>query len=138
MREILFRGKDKDGNWHEGFIRQIWSKIGEKERFVICPSKTFDNDGWTDIGEIEIIPETAGQMWKKGSHTFFGGDLFYALASLSGIKSKRTMLCHVVDSYDGMDVIVWHDGEWFAYSYIDFTTTNIVGNIHDNPDLLNQ
>ena len=85
---------------------------------------------------IEVIPETVGQFWKRGQHEFYGGDLFYAEASPSGSNEKRRMLCMVQDAEDGMQVVVWHEGEWWHYGSLNLVNIERVGNIHENPELL--
>ena len=53
MREILFRGKDKDGNWHEGDLRQFDHFNGK--RFIRI--NAIYEQGLS-AETFEVIPET--------------------------------------------------------------------------------
>ena len=137
MRTIKFRAKSKSTKqWVYGYVREIWASKQEDCRYIICPSMSFEENGWTDLEETEVIPETIGQFWERSMKEFYGGDLFKAMSSVSGSKKKKIHLCKVVDSESGMDVVVWHEGEWWGYSYMNFCDIERVGNIFDNADLV--
>ena len=140
--EILFRGKDENGNWHEGSL--FISKHGT----AILVNK-YENLDYSEIGfgrswsfprelftEYQVKPETVGQLWIVNNVRLFGGDLFKATCSVSGSNEKSTKICKVVDSDQGFSVSVWHNGEWWAWSFMDFTTIKHIGNIHDNQNIL--
>ena len=125
MREILFRGKRKTiGGWAYGFL--------QSNDFV---------DDW------EVIPETVGQytgLTDKNGKKIFEGDI--------------VKIAHMFDDEEEFEVVQfgegtfdsgiyryygWHtkdkDGivdhkELYIYDEIDFF--EIIGNIHDNPELL--
>lgn len=141
MREILFRGKDANGNWHKGFIRQIWSKIGEKERFVICPSMAFEADGWTDTGEVEVNPETVGQftgLTDKNGVKIFEGDMILhkdyskgACITFNQFESKSAV--NIDNLMKGCSSLRGLPAQAISSKHM-----QVIGNIHDNPELLNQ
>lgn len=145
-REILFRGKDANGNWHEGCLHKCCKQFDEVEKvFITAPTASYTDKTWRWLEEQgrgtvgvywEVIPETVGQLWIVNNVNLFGGDLFEATCSVSGSDEKSTKICQVVDSDQGFSVSVWHNGEWWAYSFIDFTTIKLIGNIHDNSNLL--
>ena len=124
MRDIKFRAKGfTDKKWRYGFYFQ--TKVdGEIKHWI--------HDPVSDLPPDRVDPTTIGQYWKKGGKEFYGGDLFYAEASPSGSNRKRKMLCKVVDGQDGMSVVVKHEGEWWHYGSMDFTSIKkIIGSIHD-------
>ena len=132
QREILFRGKRIDNSeWVYGHY------LTESGRGVDDCRDTTIHFIKDKFGTQTIIPESVGQRWIVSQKEFFGGDLFTAICSISGSKQKAERICRVIDSDDGFDVAIWHKGEWYGYSLMDFTTAKIFGNIHDNPELLN-
>lgn len=136
MREILFRGKSlKNGEFVEGHYFK-----NDSGTFIF----TFPyNANYADIDiMVKADPETVGQYTgvnDKNGKKIFEGDIV------------RLQDCH--SSYY---VVVWHKYKWiFRYSnketeYYPFCTIDdnfrrgygireyveVVGNIHDNPDIL--
>ena len=127
MREILFRGKRAgNGGWVEGSLAYsdniepaIYFEVGKGS------VKTFDF--------VYVIPETVGQytgIKDKNGKKIFEGDIVH------------------IDNYDeGWDSVVGFNGGAFAvdvegrdydYTAIGWTEYQsiIIGNIHDNPELL--
>lgn len=140
MREILFRGKRADnGEWIYGDLIQNVDciKIREQEKDIKHISKSF-----------EIIPETAGQftgLTDKNGKKIWEGDIVknhYA-------NTKKS---------DFVETVVFHNGQFCAFYsnnnykqwamlydgvehlaidksvYMD--SVEVIGNIHDNPELL--
>lgn len=130
IRTIIFRGKRKDnGEWVYGnFVRGCVDdfayivEFGNKE---LCRNY------------VEVIPETVGQytgLTDKNGKKIFEGD--------------------IIDTPDRLVKVVWFEGNaQFDLHFIrykdDVTTTNfkgihmrdlkeyeVIGNIHDNPELL--
>lgn len=79
------------------------------------------------------------QMWQP-SHglSLFTGDLVLADCSPSGKKKRKSSLCKISSKGGGMGVSVWYKGEWWAYSSMDFTSMEVIGNIYENPELLEE
>ena len=81
MRTIKFRGKSKSTKqWVYGYVREIWASKQEDCRYVICPSMSFENDGFTDSEETEVIPETVGEfsgMTDKNGNDIYENDIVF-------------------------------------------------------------
>ena len=135
MREILFRGKRADnGEWVEGvFSPYNWNLFGEREEKpqIIIFSENEDFDGlW-----CEVLPETIGQytgLTDKNGKKIFEGDI------LKG--------CYDEDNPEEYTVVVvfWDNG-WRIQQdnripdpleEYDGRICEVIGNIHDNPELL--
>ena len=118
MREILFRGKRLDnGEWVYGNLVRYAN--GDAEIWEI-----FNPDIYTDCRDWVIIPETVGQYTGVNDCTsvkIFEGDIFSDGSICVMFKTRI--------------VKVWASGDW---EDLDLTETKdvIIGNIHDNPELL--
>lgn len=125
MREILFRGKDKfDGEWYAGSLSHD-TKYGN--RFI----EVSIHQGIAK----EVIPETIGQytgLTDKNGTKIFEGDILSAHLD-DGYPENETML-----------EVVWHNNGWYGKNgkfFDDFDNGfekyfEVIGNIHDNPELL--
>ena len=126
MREILFRGKTKDGRWVYG---DLWNRPYAQNTICIV---SFTKD--TGIpGEAEVIPETVGQytgLNDKNGVKIFEGDI---------LKDSLGWVC----------LVKWDDsnGRFLGYhkkprgdTYVCYVgrepAQEIIGNIHDNPELI--
>ena len=127
MREILFRGKNKvDGEWSIGSLTHD-TKYGN------CFIEVCVHQGICE----EVIPETVGQytgLTDKNGRKIFEGDI---------------LLSHLDDSYPEEETIlevVWHNSGWYGKDgkyFDDFDNGfekyfEVIGNIHDNPELLKE
>ena len=126
MREILFRGKRVDnGEWVEG---QLWiNKSAYRETVHIV----------LKYGEmLEVIPETVGQyigMEDKNGVKIWEGDIVNGTGWIGDSITGRVIL------ESGAFYILAYYGELrtlhlLGCSYHD--ATEVIGNIHDNPELL--
>lgn len=129
MREILFRGKRIDnGEWVEGnlFIPDRADAPTE-----ICIG--------TNIVRItfDVIPETVGQYTKltdKNSERIFEGDII----QFDYVGTNRGV--------NGVEAVVFENGKFgvkwgwhkdlVCLDGFANTTLEVIGNIHDNPELL--
>lgn len=125
---ILFRGKRKDnGDWIEGFYIQIMSFGNEYHCIFEAPNI----DSFNDLNDYKAIPETVGQ--------------FTGLLDKSGTKIFESDIL----SYNGSNYRVeFMNGSWVVvpnrktkgieFLYYCLQDLEIIGNIHDNPNLIPQ
>ena len=140
MREILFRGKRKDNSeWIQGdfcspcnivFLENGYDAVLGKDDCPIC-------------NDFEVIPETVGQYIgltdKKGTKIFEGDIGRYK--QTDGVKiNGNSMICigKVVYNEKTASFAVDSKDEIGAknYDYFPIKDFEIIGNIHDNPELL--
>lgn len=124
-REILFRGKQvQTGEWVYG------SLVRSPEHYAIVQ--------YLDMGfnkfpcYFEVIPETVGQ--------------FTGLTDKKGVKVFENDIIH--NSWNGKKYFVkfvncsfymcFSDLDIYPISYMSQNNLKVIGNIHDNPELLNE
>lgn len=128
MREILFRGKRIDnGEWVYGNY---------------CYAELLTQNGYEHLiievsavgGSHHVIPETIGQytgLKDKNGNKIFEGDIG------KGFWLNRTYIFRIV--YDnGFISFVGQQGINFTAFDYDLTEFKVIGNIHDNPELLRE
>lgn len=139
MREILFRGKCKEtGNWYVGNLIHRTEFYGDPvDDYHILHIGEFDCDYYDST---EVIPNTIGQLtglYDKNGKKIFEGDI---------VKTKYGRLCIVVwfasPVHNGWDL---ESIRTFENCMIEYPSPfdlyckdnlEVVGNIHDNPELL--
>lgn len=128
MREILFRGKRIDnGEWVEGMYLYIKGHT--------YPS-IFDMEGFSHI----IITKTVGQftgLLDKNGNKIFEGDIVRRFNS----KEQEVMRYAVKWNTDCCMFVLMSEYTYLGEYDSDFTVfygedLEVVGNIHDNPELL--
>lgn len=130
MREILFRGKLLANNeWVAGNLISL--DVGQRDKEYHIVSDRYINI-YLDLMTV-VIPETVGQwtgLVDKDGVKIFEGDIVWNGHGLVGV---------VVWGYGEFE-IEFVDGQVKAYwdmtQYINQEHTRVLGNIHDNPELL--
>lgn len=129
MRKILFRGKRVDnGEWIEGF----YAHSGEKKYILI------DNDivvGYLAMKEVN--PDTIGQytgLTDNNGTKIFEGDIIKCISRFDAkdmVVIFETAEFHLVDCQRYKNYM-----ECCGYKQFGTLETEVIGNIHDNPELL--
>lgn len=139
MREIKFRGKvvnhdpmtNPENGWVEGYYLQDLDNGVVKHYIFNCPMK------W------EVIPETIGQftgLRAKNGKEIYEGDIVKWILTMSGMGVNGG---YEEYKFEEIGEIKWDAGALqlgeycaagFAYESEDYA--EIIGNIHDNPELL--
>ena len=133
MRENLYRGKRvDDGEWVEGwFLMYPFSRWPLKA--AIIPAEQA-HGGYHTIEEV--IPETVGQytgLTDKNGKKIFEGDV------VKSTDNFNTSVVYFVEHRNG--ALVLHQKGVFHYVHFNelpkkFYQIEVIGNIHDNPELL--
>ena len=137
MREILFRGKRTDnGEWVEGFLHTKYFQELPHDRYVIEYEPKSNKYKWQPkyLTE-EIDPETVGEytgLTDKNGKKIFEGDI---VKCKDNLEPKKLEFQGYIDFKNGSFVIV---GDFMThYRWIDYEC-EVIGNIHDNPELLKE
>lgn len=134
MREILFRGKCIDnGEWYEGFL----ICIGEKCFILGKPIEI--NNVHSHITAYGVIPETVGQftgLTDKNGKRFFEGDI--VKRTDLHISNEPSIGFIEYDKDNSAFLIHWTDIEEYSATFPWKEVIEVIGNIHDTPELLNE
>ncbi len=139
MREILFRGKRTDnGEWVEGYYEFGYSSENEEPTHYMWVLNHTEK-----YGEIFIvIPETVGQytgLTDRNGKKIFEGDIVkreYTLRHGEIKKTRETQIGVVV--YSNRDCGFQVEKKCNLRKPWDGDTIEVIGNIHDNPELLRE
>lgn len=137
-REILFRGKSANtGEWVEGFCVQFGETYSN---IIIREIGKLNLYGVVPIYEHEIvISETVGQytgLKDKNGRKIFEGDIVRRFS-----RNGQEIMSYVVEWYSDCCMFVLDCIDFDMEFDTDFTVFygdefEIVGNIHDNPELV--
>ena len=134
MREILFRGKTDKGEWVQGQLLHFKASVGTEKFALIVEGCEWDNSTeWFNLGKrAKVIPSTIGQytgLTDKNGAKVFEGDIvksFYKDGFEIGLIGWSNIdFRYKFASPDGM-----------AYGFDVTDVFEVVGNVHDNPELL--
>ena len=131
MREIIFRGKRLDnGEWAEGYFVNLWMINYQKHQPIITDNNAVSYD---------VDPSTVGQytgLKDKNGKRIFEGD----------ILGSRYDSLYPDDV--AIEVVKWFRNGWYIQQennlpdalceYGVLPYSEVIGNIHDNPELLKE
>lgn len=132
MREILYRGKRKDNDeWAYGYYcRCGWTGM---EKDVIIPSHA------STLYGIDVIPETIGQytgLTDKNGKKIFEGDI---VKCISSFDAKDMVVIFEAAEFHLVDCQRYKNyTECCGYRHFGTLETEVIGNIHDNPELVEE
>lgn len=129
MREIKFRGIDKHGNWAYGFLTIGMDSFFIEERHGIPPTM-LDPCGDTIVTRDEVEYKTVGQF--TGLMGIYEGDILSDHNGIGVVEYSEKWAGFRVNYKNGRC-------KWF-YNYLDSErkSIEIIGNIHENPELLEE
>lgn len=148
MRKILFRGKRTDnGRWTEGYF--VEDEVDTYHAYIVTYAHwEIDEDGDTDLMETEVyevIPETIGQytgLKDKNNTRIFEGDI---VQNLDNSRVYQVKIGAFFPKLYGRPIFGSNiygpyfqdiDGRQFIISAE--PDVKIIGNIHDNPELMEE
>ena len=151
MREIIFRGKRLDnGEWAYGsLIDGIYGAVP-----VIVSMPSVDDDFKLDFEYYHVDPATVGQYTglqdKNGKRIFEGDILLFGVKKLLvwwndeafqwQAKEKKEFPIVTFEGAIQKNCVIWDniDLGWIAaeFACVGKMTTEVIGNIHDNPELI--
>lgn len=145
MREILFRGKPKTqedyyyfslnhkDSCKDGFVYGSLIVSGEKYFicvFAVCNLTCYVDNGTTSM--VEVIPETVGQytgLTDKNDKRIFEGDI----VKFGGFEGEEI---HSIGYVNGVFRLFDKKGYYSVSVHNYYSFVEVIGNIHDNPELL--
>ena len=132
MRDILFRGKREDnGEWVYGYYVKLPDAAGSV-CFMHVPAGNPDECNTAHYVALETVGQYTGLTDKNGNK-IFEGDI---------VRWKE---CDRWAPDDGIvsGYVLYADGQWFiqrpnirSYLWLEHSLCEIIGNIHDNPELM--
>lgn len=131
MREILFRGKrTHDNEWTIGSLHI--EKFIEDEEYICC-----------EINQCDVHPETVGQytgLTDKNGTKIFEGDIGRYQQTDGARQNNKPIICIgkvIYNAKTASFAVESKDEKGFKYfDYFPVKDFEIIGNIHDNPELL--
>lgn len=134
MRETLFRGKRCDnGKWVQGFYVRAdhhWHKNGIHKDWIALGASA--NGGWFALhNKYAVKTETVGQytgLTDKNGKKVFEGDIVR--------NGDYTMIVVWYDFHAAFMLAFRVDGDYFEAISNSHIYLEVIGNIHDNPELL--
>lgn len=126
MREIKFRGFNrKNGVWLYGFYLQ------NRGAHFVCPDEFAEGKSWDDY---EIDPKTRGEytgLKDQSGQEIYEGDV------LKWDEDDESSVV-VYDPQNALFGMQYKDGRIYGLYDCQQKELEVIGNIHDNPELLEQ
>lgn len=137
MQEILYRGKRVDtGEWVEGYYLKTNEHISNRELHIIIFATYSPLTSYCMYFNYEVIPETVGRLVNDPCYTDFTEQRYF--------QGDIIELRHQHDVDVAIDYGVVVDEHCFTVNGLgrnfpqDTLKAKVVGNIWDNPELINE
>lgn len=147
MRTIKFRGKNLKGKWVYGSLFTGIAPNDKKLYYVILTDEKYDAEGYLpkDIAlgfhadEVHIVTsDSIGQftgLTDKNCKEIYEGDIVQSKLKRLRKYDEILQICFANSEYCGKDKY----GSSTSLSLLeDYHTLEVIGNIHDNPELIKQ
>ena len=136
MREILFRGKRKDnGEWVYGYY-----EFYNGGHYINIQIDRVNSGGYPIREFIEIDPSTVGQytgLTANGTKIFEGDIVEGNCHSRWSHRLQRCVVVYDRDSFKSRHYLNFpNEKHYFEYKVLFSKDVVVIGNIHDNPELL--
>lgn len=131
MREILFRGKRVDNNeWVYGFLSK---SRGNNHFLSLCIDHEENGVMLSSIVEPEAIGQYTGLTDKNGTKIFEGD----VVKCISRFDAKDMVVIFEAAEFHLVDCQRYKNyTECCGYRYFGTLETEVIGNIYDNPELV--
>ena len=134
MIEIEFRAKSIGGEWVYGVLMPFWNRDKEIKMYCIIPYNiglTKDTSIW-EI-QIQVDPDTIGQFTGKrdeNAKKIYTGDIVHNGERAMEVIFHNAAFRILAQGHDRNNAMTIYEAsqKWIL---------NKIGNVHDNPELLN-
>lgn len=138
MNEIIFRGMTKDKDWYYGNLIQA-EKNGTIHCFIIQDYEiNEDTIKLNTCASPEVLPETLGQYTglkdKNGKGIYEGDILKFSDVDTAKVKWSNEYSSFIVKPIEDY----YFDNEILGNSIENNYGVKVIGNIYDNPELLEE
>ena len=142
MRIVKFRGKRvKDGKWIYGNLADysftiLRDTINKKVIFSNIVSFATDNFGFV-VNDCEVAPDTVGQftgLLDKNGKEIYEGDIISLRDYIAEVRWNSNLSAFCIRFSFESELGIKPLGSWIDRR----RRCNVIGNIHDNPELLNE
>lgn len=128
MRDILFRGKTEDGRWVYGYLFVLGKDSEYEDVYILGDIDHRDSiyDAWKNAKRVipEAVEQWTGRFDKNGNRIFEGDIVKARMDYGPGGWHERVVS------------IGWHNERGYQWEYFAMGTVEVIGNIHDNPEIL--
>lgn len=130
MREIKFRGLDKEGYWKYGSLINDYRLENTKSSHAIRLGNSI----------TIVYPETVGQytgLKDKNGVEIYEGDKLFCDWSKSSEPTDDPLYVGHVEYHEGVYLLVSEEEESEnLYLFDEYEASEVIGNIHQHPELL--